>query len=93
MASNTDLPKWVWDLTIAMLNHEDEHSAGGVCLNAAVSSIPIDVREQAEAIRAYVQAAGQSSTKDHVESTWNKLLDGFSGFKTQPAADDEAVTG
>ena len=86
MASNTDLPKWVWDLTIAMLNHEDEHSADGNCLNAVVSSIPVDVRDQAEAIRAYVQAAGQSTTKDHIQSTWNNLMDGFSQLKTPQGA-------
>jgi hypothetical protein len=91
MASNTDLPKWVWDLTIAMLNHEDEHGSGGACLNAVVSAIPIDVREQAEAIRAYVRAAGQSSTKDHIESTWNQMMDGFAGFKAPQAADDKAT--
>lgn len=90
MASNTDLPKWVWDLTIAMLNHEDEHSADSNCLNAVVSAIPIDVRDQAEAIRAYVRSAGQSSTKDHIESTWNTLMDGFAGSKTQQATDAEA---
>lgn len=89
MASNTDLPKWVWDLTIAMLNHEDEHSADGACLNAVVSSIPVDVREQAEAIRAYVQAAGQSSAKDHIETTWNTLVEGFARFRTPPGASTE----
>ncbi|MFF0736890.1 hypothetical protein ACFYVK_35415 [Streptomyces chartreusis] len=91
MASNTDLPKWVWDLTIAMLNHEDEHGADSTCLNAVVSAIPVDVREQAEAIRSYVQAAGQSSTKDHIESTWNTLMDGFSGFKAPKTSDGEAT--
>jgi len=91
MASNTDLPKWVWDLTIAMLNHEDEHNADSACLNAVVSAIPLDVREQAEAIRAYVQAAGQSSTKEHIESTWNKLMDGFAQFKTPQADSSEAT--
>lgn len=45
MASNTALPKWVWDLTIAMLNHEDEHSADKTCLNAVVSAIPVDARD------------------------------------------------
>jgi hypothetical protein len=78
MASNTALPKWVWDLTIAMLNHEDEHGADKTCLNAVVSAIPVDVRDQAEAIRTYVQAAAQSTTKDHIESTWNTLADAFS---------------
>jgi hypothetical protein len=78
MASNTTLPKWVWDLTIAMLNHEDEHAADNTCLNAVVSAIPLDVRDQAEAIRAYVQAAAQSTTKDHIESTWSALADVFS---------------
>lgn len=91
MASNTALPKWVWDLTIAMLNHEDEHGSDGACLNAVVSAIPVDVREQAEAIRAYVRAAGQSSTKDHIESTWNQMMDGFAGFKAPQAADGKAT--
>lgn len=89
MASNTALPKWVWDLTIAMLNHEDEHGSDGTCLNAVVSAVPIDVREQAEAIRAYVRAAGQSSTKDHIESTWNALTDVFS----PPKGSDETSAG
>lgn len=91
MASNAVLPKWVWDLTIAMLNHEDEHGADKTCLNAVVSAIPLDVRDQAEAIRAYVQAAAQSTTKDHIESTWNTLADVFSLPKTTEAATAEGA--
>lgn len=91
MASNTALPKWVWDLTIAMLNHEDEHGADKTCLNAVVSAIPLDVRDQAEAIRAYVQAAAQSTTKDHIESTWNTLADASSLPKTTEAATAEGA--
>jgi hypothetical protein len=89
MASNIALPKWVWDLTIAMLNHEDEHGADKTCLNAVVSAIPVDVRDQAEAIRAYVQAAAHSTTKDHIESTWNTLTEGLFGFPAPQGASTE----
>lgn len=91
MASNAALPKWVWDLTIAMLNHEDEHGADKTCLNAVVSAIPLDVRDQAEAIRAYVQAAAQSTTKDHIESTWNTLADVFSLPKSPDGVNAEGA--
>jgi hypothetical protein len=72
-----------------MLNHEDQHGTGSTCLNAVVSSIPVDVREQAEAIRAYVQAVGQSPTKDHIQATWNTLTEGFSQPMPPRVADTE----
>lgn len=83
MASNTDLPKWTWDIIIALLNHEDDHSADAPCLNAVISAVPMDVREQAEAIRAYVRSASQSTVKDRIEQTWNGLMEGFATFKTE----------
>lgn len=51
----TNLPKWVWDLVIALQQHEDEHAKGDTCLDVALTAIPEGVRHQAESISAYIR--------------------------------------
>jgi hypothetical protein len=81
MASNTDLPKWAWDLVIAMLNHEDEHGDDTRCLKPVLSAVPVEIRDRAEAIRSYVRAAQQGVVKERAEATWSELASIFAGQK------------
>jgi hypothetical protein len=49
----TELPKWAWDLVIAVQKHEDEHPKGGACFEAVLAPIPAEIRDQAAAIHSY----------------------------------------
>lgn len=69
-----------------MLNHEDEHGRTDACLKVVIGAVPTEVREQADAIRSYVKAAGQSSLKDHIEETWNGLAEAFAAFRLDSGA-------
>ncbi|MFG6296757.1 hypothetical protein [Streptomyces rochei] len=82
MASNTVLPKWAWDLVIAMLNHEDEHGDDSRCLEPVLSAVPVEIRNHAEAIRSYVRAAQQGVVKERAEATWGELASIFAGQKS-----------
>ncbi|MHC3427196.1 hypothetical protein [Streptomyces sp. DT18] len=63
-----DLPRWVWDLVIALQRHEEEHAKDAACLKPALAAVPADVRDKAEAIAQYVQQAHrEDAVAAHVE--------------------------
>jgi hypothetical protein len=53
----TGLPKWVYDLVIALQKHEDEHGKETACLAPVLALVPADVGHDADAIRRYAAMA------------------------------------
>jgi hypothetical protein len=53
----SDLPKWVYDLVIALQKHEDEHAKESACLESVLALVPNEVTRDADAIRHYVAMA------------------------------------
>lgn len=62
MSRPADLPKWVWDLVIALRRYEDEHAKGGACLAAVLALVPTDICDQAAAISAYTRILAEEPT-------------------------------
>ncbi|MFJ4418272.1 hypothetical protein [Streptomyces sp. NPDC088925] len=59
-----DLPRWVWDLVIAVQRHEEEHARDGACLKPVLAAVPADVRDKATAIAQYVQQARRADARE-----------------------------
>lgn len=83
-----DLPLWAWNLVIAMQHHEDLHAKSDPCLNGVLNNVPVDVRQQAAAISAYVQKASGHHLADKVTKTFGDVLDSF--FRSEEAPPQEA---
>lgn len=49
------LPAWVWDLLVAVLNYEDEHTSSHPCMLPTINAVPIEARYAARAIDEYNQ--------------------------------------
>lgn len=77
MNPNTDLPKWVWDLVIAIQRHEDEHRSQDACLKGVMAAVPRDVRDQADAIAAYVQRAQTDAIAEKAMEMWTSMANSF----------------
>ncbi|WP_435246353.1 hypothetical protein [Streptomyces sp. NRRL F-5630] len=64
----TELPRWVWDLVIAVQRHEEEHAKDAACLKPVLAAVPADVRDKATAIAQYVQQGRrEDAVAAHVE--------------------------
>lgn len=50
----TNVPRWAWDLVIAVQKYEDEHPKDGGCLTTILAAVPAEIRDRAEAIRSYL---------------------------------------
>lgn len=79
-----DLPLWAWNLIIAMQRHEELHGSTDTCLNGVLHAVPADVRQQAEAISRYIQAASGNHIADQAAKKWGDLMDAFFGSSDQP---------
>jgi hypothetical protein len=84
MATVPDLPLWAWNLIIAMQRHEELHGSSDRCLNGVLAAVPADVRQQAEAISRYIQAASGNQLADNAAKKWGDLMDAFFGSSAQP---------
>ncbi|MEO3978787.1 hypothetical protein [Streptomyces sp. CAU 1734] len=49
-----DLPRWTWDLLVALLEHEDTHAKDSTCLQTVLDTVPEEVRAQAKTVRGYL---------------------------------------
>ncbi|MYR28733.1 MULTISPECIES: hypothetical protein, partial [unclassified Streptomyces] len=49
-----NLPRWVWDLVIAVQRYEEEHPMDEVCVEPLLAAVPADARDKAAAIAQYV---------------------------------------
>lgn len=79
-----DLPLWAWNLIIAMQRHEDLHGSSDACLNGVLHAIPAEVRQQAEAINRYIQAASGNQLADNAAQNFEKIMGAFFGPSDQP---------
>lgn len=59
----TGLPKWVYDLVIALQTHEDEHGKETACLAPVLALVPAGVGHEADAIRRYTAMAATETTE------------------------------
>lgn len=74
-----DVPKWVWDLVIAVQRHEAVHGKQDPCLKGVLAAVPQGIRTQAEGIAAYVQQAHGSEMAEKAMATWNSILGSLFG--------------
>lgn len=77
MASNPDLPLWGWNLIIAIQRHEDLHGSADTCLKGVLNAVPVDVRQQADAISNYIQKASGHQIADRAAQNFNDIMNGF----------------
>ena len=74
-----DLPLWGWNLIIAMQRHEELHGKQDTCLGGVLAAVPAEVRQQAEAISAYVQKASGHQVAGDATKTFGDLIENFIG--------------
>ncbi|MCX5202477.1 hypothetical protein OG897_13595 [Streptomyces sp. NBC_00237] len=74
-----ELPNWVWDLLIVLRRHEDEHSSESGCLQPALDLVPIEIRDQAAAVEAYMLGAVNDQVARQVEKNWDAMMDALIG--------------
>lgn len=92
MASRVpDLPLWAWNLIIAMQRHEDLHGSSDTCLNGVLHAVPVEVRQQAEAISRYIQKASGNQVADNAMQNFEKIMGAFFGG-SQEQSPKEAST-
>lgn len=70
-----ELPKWIWDLVIAIEIHEDTHPKENGCLSQVLSRVPSEVRAQASVIQSYVAQAQSSELTEKIQRNWGDLMD------------------
>lgn len=78
--TSSDLPRWVWDLVIAVARYEDTHAKGAPCLDGVLTVIPSDVRAKAQAIAEYVGLAQQEARMARAEAAFGYLAESLGGL-------------
>lgn len=73
--AKTELPKWVWDIVIALQRHEDEHDAADRCYTNVLRAVPRDVRDQAAAIGSYAAQVSSETQLARATAALSSLLD------------------
>jgi protein involved in temperature-dependent protein secretion len=79
--ATSDLPKWVWDLVIALQKHEDEHGDEANCHAPVLGLIPKDIGHQADAIRRYADMARTDTVMKQAKEQWSGLADSLTAKK------------
>jgi hypothetical protein len=78
------LPKWVYDLVIALQQHEDEHGEGTTCLAPVLAHVPADVSRDADAIRRYASMAATDTASNQQRERHPGPTDGQTGGEGAP---------
>jgi hypothetical protein len=79
MAAVPDLPLWAWNLIIAMQRHEELHGREDTCLGGVLNAVPVEVRQQAEAIGVYIQKASGNQVAERATENFEKIMGAFFG--------------
>ncbi|MFG3046243.1 hypothetical protein ACGFZR_15105 [Streptomyces sp. NPDC048241] len=79
-----DLPLWGWNLIIAMQRHEELHGSQDTCLGGVLNAVPVEVRQQAEAISDYIRKASGHQLADKADAMFSNLVGSFTGGDGQP---------
>lgn len=69
------IPKWVYDLVIALQQHEDVHGEKASCLAPVLKLVPAEVGRDAEAIRRYAEMATGDAVMTQARGQWTGLAD------------------